>query len=79
MKKLTPDLLTTSVQRREAFRLLSCSIEHCFIYDGRGIITFPLVVGTSGFEDTPLDISRLLFSIALLNLDVAFFYDDYFC
>lgn len=44
VKNLVLDLFTKSVQRREALLHLSYSLESFLVFDGRGIITLPMVV-----------------------------------
>lgn len=68
VKNLAPNLLTTGVQRREILHRLSYFIECTIVFYGRCITTLPLMVGTLSVRNTLLDITCLLFGIALLTL-----------
>lgn len=79
VKNLVPYFFTASVQRHEAPRHLTYSLKHTFVFDGRGIINFPMVEWTFDIGNTFYDISHLLLTVVFLAFYVAFLPGNHFC
>lgn len=77
-ENLTQDLFTASVQGVEVLCRLAYSLECSIIFYGRCVIILPLVVQNLYVWDTLLDITRIIFIVALLAIYVAFFSSDHF-
>lgn len=78
MKDLMPDMFTTSIRGREAFRRHAYSIEHNFTFDGRSVVTLPVVVQTYNIRSILFDVSRLLINITFFAFYVTFCHGYYF-